>query len=294
MYFLLIPSDSVDTERRSTSRYPSPAKKNADCPLPSDRCLRPGEPCPQNKVGSRRSWYEVAKVPLDWTLALVLLVFTAPLLLLAALAVKLSSRGPVIYRQTRLGRRGRPFSMYKIRTMNHNCESESGVCWSQKGDPRVTRVGRFLRATHFDELPQLWNVLRGEMSLIGPRPERPEFVPGLEQAIPCYRVRLAVRPGITGLAQVLLAADSNLDSVRRKLALDLHYIENLSFWLDCRILAGTVLHVMGISYAICRLLFLLPDAAPVPASESEAVAEMLVGVSRNVKLAEPRPGMESA
>src|SRR5438552_3957175 len=174
----------------------------------------------------------IAKVAMDWTLSLALLILAAPLVLLAALAVKLTSRGPIFYSQTRLGRGGQPYTIYKIRTMLHNCESKSGACWSTAGDPRITLVGRFLRRTHVDELPQLWNVLRGEMSLVGPRPERPEFVTTLEVVIPHYRARLAVRPGITGLGQVQLPADTDLTSVRRKLAYDLYYVRQLSLWLD--------------------------------------------------------------
>ena len=132
-------------------------------------------------------------------------------------------------------RDGRPFTLFKIRTMAHDCEKASGARWSTPGDPRITRVGAFLRKTHLDELPQLWNVLRGDMSLVGPRPERPEFTPLLEQVVPHYRDRLAVRPGVTGLAQVQLPADTDLDSVRRKLAYDLYYIRHLNGWLDLRL-----------------------------------------------------------
>src|SRR5207253_4196733 len=142
---------------------------------------------------------------------------------------------PVFYSQIRLGRGGKPFAIYKIRTMTHNCEKVSGAQWSTPGDARITPVGRFLRKTHLDELPQLWNVLRADMSLVGPRPERPEFVPKLEHALPRYRDRLAVRPGVSGLAQVQLPPDTDLASVRRKLAHDLFYVERMSFWLDLRI-----------------------------------------------------------
>jgi lipopolysaccharide/colanic/teichoic acid biosynthesis glycosyltransferase len=169
--------------------------------------------------------------------------------------VKLTSRGPALYSQVRLGKNGRPFRIYKIRTMAHNCEDRSGARWSTPGDPRVTAVGRVLRATHLDELPQLWNILRGDMSLVGPRPERPEFVVKLEKGIPQYRDRLQVRPGVTGLAQVQLPPDSDLDSVRRKVACDLTYIGNLGAWLDVCILTVTVLHLFGIPcHSLCRRL----------------------------------------
>jgi lipopolysaccharide/colanic/teichoic acid biosynthesis glycosyltransferase len=205
------------------------------------------------------AWYAALKVVGDRVLAFALLAVSAPLILLAALAVKLTSRGPVFYSQTRLGRGGRPFAIYKIRTMRHNCERLTGARWATSRDPRITLVGRFLRATHVDELPQLWNVLRGDMSLVGPRPERPEFVPALEEAIPRYRQRLQVRPGLTGLAQVQLPPDTDLDSVRRKLACDLYYVERMSFWLDLRILLSTPFHVLGIPFAVPRLLFRVPS-----------------------------------
>jgi lipopolysaccharide/colanic/teichoic acid biosynthesis glycosyltransferase len=145
----------------------------------------------------------------------------------------------MLYSQTRLGRRGKPFRIYKIRTMHYDCERLSGPAWSTHGDTRVLPVGRLLRRLHIDELPQLWNILRGDMSLVGPRPERPEFVPQLERLLPCYRQRLSVQPGLTGLAQVHLPPDSDLESVRRKLAFDLYYIRRGNLWLDVRILAAT-------------------------------------------------------
>src|SRR5205814_291249 len=114
--------------------------------------------------------------------------------------VRITSRGPAFYTQTRLGLRGRTFTIYKLRSMYEYCENHSGPLWSSKDDPRVTPLGRFIRRTHIDELPQLWNILRGDMSLIGPRPERPEFLPKLETIVPRYRERLRVRPGVTGLA----------------------------------------------------------------------------------------------
>jgi lipopolysaccharide/colanic/teichoic acid biosynthesis glycosyltransferase len=147
--------------------------------------------------------------------------------------------------------------------MTHQCEKWSGPQWSTIGDPRVTPVGMFLRATHLDELPQLWNVLRGEMSLVGPRPERPEFVPYLECAIPYYRQRLCVRPGVTGLAQVQLPADSDLKSVQRKLMYDLYYVQHMCLWLDVRIVVCTLLKVCGVRFPILRKLFRMPTGTMV-------------------------------
>jgi len=212
------------------------------------------------------SWYPFWRGVAEFAAALMLFVITAPVVLIAAAAVRLTSRGPAVYAQRRLGRGGRVYTMYKLRSMYHECERQSGVCWSRPGDPRITPVGRFLRFTHLDELPQLWNVLKGEMSLIGPRPERPELVTRLARDIPRYRERMQVRPGVTGFAQVQLPYDSGLESVRRKLAYDLYYIETVSAGLDLRILFGTALKMSGIPFAIIRWLFVMPSVADVEAA----------------------------
>jgi lipopolysaccharide/colanic/teichoic acid biosynthesis glycosyltransferase len=214
----------------------------------------------------RPNWYLPCKGVLDFVAAGLLLVPGAPVILLAALLVKLTSRGPAFYHQARLGRGGRPFTIYKIRTMVDKCESLTGPRWSIPGDPRITCIGQFLRASHLDELPQLVNVLRGDMSLIGPRPERPEFLPELEAAFPWYRERLLVRPGVTGLAQVQLPADTNLDSVRHKLTYDLYYIHNVGPWLDLRILLCTALYAVGVPFRLSRGVFRIPGVAPSPRS----------------------------
>lgn len=194
----------------------------------------------------------MCKAVFDFCAALALLVLTAPVLLLAMLLIKATSRGPALYVQTRVGRHGKPFSIYKLRTMRHQCEADTGACWSQPGDPRITPVGRFLRATHLDELPQLFNVLLGQMSLVGPRPERPEFVPQLERQFPRYRQRLELKPGLTGLAQVQLPPDSDLESVHRKLKYDLYYLGHVGVWLDLRVLTGTACKVLGLPFAAIR------------------------------------------
>jgi lipopolysaccharide/colanic/teichoic acid biosynthesis glycosyltransferase len=192
---------------------------------------------------------------IDWIMALVLLVPVTILILVCALILKVTSRGPAFYSQIRLGRDGRHFRLRKIRTMPENCEADTGPVWSTPSDIRVTRFARFLRDTHLDELPQLWNVLRGEMSLIGPRPERPVIVERLERALPRYRERLLVRPGLTGLAQIQLPPDSNLQTVRRKLAYDLHYVHRIGPWLDLRICFGTAFYLFGMmSTALSREL----------------------------------------
>jgi lipopolysaccharide/colanic/teichoic acid biosynthesis glycosyltransferase len=182
----------------------------------------------------------------------------APAIALAALFVKLTSRGPAFYLQTRVGRYGKLYTMYKLRSMVHNCERFSGACWAKANDPRVTAVGWILRKLHIDELPQLWNVLKGEMSLIGPRPERPEFLHELETAVPHYRLRLMALPGITGLAQVQLPPDTDLESVRCKLPHDLYYVRHASPWLDMRIYFATVLHLFSAPVPLRRALLMLP------------------------------------
>jgi lipopolysaccharide/colanic/teichoic acid biosynthesis glycosyltransferase len=203
--------------------------------------------------------YSSIKPVFDFALALALLLPSAPIMLLVAVLVRLGSRGPSIYTQRRLGLGGKVFTIYKIRTMYQDSESRSGATWSVPGDPRVTPVGRFLRFTHIDELPQLINVLLGEMSLVGPRPERPEFLPKLERAMPDYRRRLAVRPGVTGLAQVQQPPDTDLASVRRKLDYDLHYAERISPWLDARIVLATGLKCVGVPFGWIGALLMLPD-----------------------------------
>jgi lipopolysaccharide/colanic/teichoic acid biosynthesis glycosyltransferase len=182
----------------------------------------------------------------DLVAGAVLFVFSVPFILLSMLAVKLTSRGPAIYQQTRLGRDGVPYTMYKIRTMRHDAEKDGKPLWAVKGDSRITRMGKFLRATHLDELPQLWNVLRGEMSLVGPRPERPEIVVKLREDIPDYDSRLAVKPGITGYAQIHLPPDETTDCVKLKVQYDRHYIARIGILFDAWILFCTALKCVGL------------------------------------------------
>jgi lipopolysaccharide/colanic/teichoic acid biosynthesis glycosyltransferase len=195
------------------------------------------------------------KGPLDRSLAAVLLVPGLLLIGLLVVLVRITSRGPGIYRQKRVGKDGQRFMMYKIRTMRHDAEAGSGPVWTHMQDPRVTLVGKVLRKLHLDELPQLFNVLKGEMSLVGPRPERPEFVHVLTAALPAYRNRLVVKPGVTGLAQINLPPDTDLVSVQRKLVLDCEYIERGGLWLDVRLMLCTFLRIFKISED--WLLFLL-------------------------------------
>jgi lipopolysaccharide/colanic/teichoic acid biosynthesis glycosyltransferase len=218
-----------------------------------------------------QSWYGACKMALEWTFAAVLLVIAAPIMLFAGLLVKLTSRGSLFYSQTRVGKDGKLFTIYKIRTMVANCESKSGAQWATVNDPRITPVGAFLRKTHIDELPQLFNILRCEMSLVGPRPERPEFVPALENAIPHYCDRLLVRPGVTGVAQVQLPPDTDLASVQRKLAYDLYYVRHASFWLDVRLVLCTAIHVVGVPFHVIGRLFHLPGRETVETAYHQQV-----------------------
>jgi lipopolysaccharide/colanic/teichoic acid biosynthesis glycosyltransferase len=219
----------------------------------------------------RHRWYARCKFIADFAIAVLLTVPALPIVLLSALLVRLTSRGPAFYTQTRVGKNGRRFMILKVRTMIHNCESLTGPRWSMPGDPRITPIGWFLRATHLDELPQLLNVLRGEMSLIGPRPERPEFIPELERAMPAYRQRLNVRPGVTGLAQVQLPPDTDLESVRRKLAHDLYYIRHLSPWLDIRLLLCTAFYALGVPFRILSRTLRVPASSEIERSMRDLV-----------------------
>ncbi len=235
-----------------------------------------------------RNGYPRVKSAVDKVIASILLVLTSPIMLVAMIAVRLCSPGPVIYSQVRVGRNGVFFRMYKIRSMFHQCENRSGPVWSKPGDPRVTLVGRFLRFTHLDELPQLVNVLRGEMSLVGPRPERPTFVDQLEKALPRYRERLMVPPGITGLAQVQLKPDTDLRSVASKLICDLHYIQNMSGWLDLQILVSTPFHLLGVPYPVLYWLFGVPAFRKLECTCADQPQEFVIPAFRQT------PSLEAA
>jgi len=172
--------------------------------------------------------------------AAVLLMLVLPLIPFVLLAIKLDSRGPVLYRQKRVGRGGRIFYCYKFRTMRRDAEADTGPTWADDDDPRITRAGRVLRASRLDEIPQLWCVLKGDMAFVGPRPERPEFVAWLTKEIPFYGVRHAVRPGITGWAQVRYKYGNTLEDAKEKLQFDLYYIKNMSLGLDLLIMFQTI------------------------------------------------------
>ena len=193
------------------------------------------------------------KGPLDYLLAVLIAVPALPVMAVCLLVVKLTSPGPAVYSQSRVGRGGRVFTIYKIRSMFHDCEKTTGIQWSVKGDRRITPVGRVLRVLHLDELPQLWNVLVGDMSLIGPRPERPEIVDDLRVTLGRgYDIRHAVKPGLTGFAQIHLPPDSSVRTAKNKLVYDRYYVGRMGFWADLRILALTAMKVVGLKKLYCR------------------------------------------
>jgi len=189
-------------------------------------------------------WEKTVKRGLDILVSLVMLLLTLPFLIMIGLAVRLTSPGPGIYRQKRVGRNGKIFTIYKFRTMLDNAEKHSGPTWATKDDPRVTKLGYWLRKLRVDEVPQFLNVLKGDMSLVGPRPERPHFVEQFSTQIPLYTRRLRVRPGITGWAQVKWKYDTSLDDVKEKTKFDLFYIENASLRMDAKILINTMITVI--------------------------------------------------
>ena len=168
------------------------------------------------------------------------IVIVAPVMAFAALLIKIVSPGPVFFKQERVGLNGRQFDMYKLRTMRLDAEAYSGPVWAQEDDPRLIRFGKLIRKLHIDELPQLVNVLRGEMSIVGPRPERPVFVEQLKKEIPDYTKRLNVKPGITGLAQVFHKYDETIKDVKKKVKYDLLYIREMCLMVDIRILLRTI------------------------------------------------------
>ena len=189
-------------------------------------------------------WEKKLKRLMDIVLSTSLLIVTFPITFTSAIVIKLESKGPVFYKQERMGLNGKTFKIIKFRTMVHNAEELTGPVWSSKADPRITKFGKFIRRTRIDEIPQSINVLIGDMSFVGPRPERPFFVEKLSKEIPLYKRRLKVRPGITGWAQVKHKYDESIEDVKMKLRYDLFYIENMSLRMDFKILVRTIYVVL--------------------------------------------------
>ena len=184
-------------------------------------------------------WEESAKRLTDITVSILILTISSPIWIFAAIAIRLNSPGPLVYSQERVGFNGKLFYMHKFRSMYQDAESRTGPVWATSNDPRITSVGKFLRKTRLDEIPQFFDVVRGEMSLVGPRPERPHFVEMLSKEIPLYKRRLSVKPGITGWAQIKQGYDTSIEDVKSKVRYDLFYIENMSFRMDIKILLMT-------------------------------------------------------
>ena len=191
------------------------------------------------------AWERKTKRLIDVVVSLIFLLTLVPLFLLVSLLIKLTSSGAVFYQQERVGKDGKDFIIYKFRSMYEDAEKHTGPVWAAKIDPRVTPFGRFLRKSRIDEFPQVLNVLSGDMSLVGPRPERPFFVDKLKQAVPLYARRLKIKPGITGWAQVKGDYDTSIEAVKHKLEFDLYYLENMSLRMDLKIMLATVVTMIG-------------------------------------------------
>ncbi|MBI9070457.1 MAG: sugar transferase [Melioribacteraceae bacterium] len=189
-------------------------------------------------------WEKKLKRIMDIFVSIIILILTLPINIVTAFAIKYESKGPIFFKQDRMGLDEKPINIYKFRSMVNDAEKKTGPIWSMKDDPRITRVGAFIRRVRIDEIPQMINVLKGEMSLVGPRPEREYFVNKLSEEIPLYRRRLTVRPGVTGWAQVKHKYDETMEDVKTKLQYDLFYIENMSLRMDIKILLKTVFVVL--------------------------------------------------
>ncbi|WP_233148526.1 sugar transferase [Rhodopirellula sp. MGV] len=230
---------AVSTVTRRSVETPTPPRQTAGS---------------SRKLAVARARYFRRKYIIERFLATALFVGTGPLVAALIVLVRVTSKGPGIYKQKRLGLHGEVFDVYKLRSMYVDAESNGKPVWCTKNDSRITPVGAFLRKTHLDELPQLWNVVRGDMSLTGPRPERPEICEKLAVIIDNYYGRNTVRPGVTGLAQINLEPDQTVGDVRRKQFLDLNYIENACLSLDLRMLVATMLRVVGIRGGVAMRL----------------------------------------
>ncbi len=211
-----------------------------------------------------RAKFQKAKGVFDFIFSLLALVLFSPVILLITIGVKVTSKGPIFYTQDRVGKEGKLFKIYKFRTMTEEAEKKTGAVWAQHSDPRLTPFGKFLRDHHLDELPQFVNVLRGEMSIIGPRPERPYFVDQFNETIPGYSRRHQVKPGITGLAQTRQNYDVTMEDVKRKLAMDLMYIKEMCWLVDFRIFFQTVRILLTGKVSIPKKSHIQATTTPLP------------------------------
>jgi len=237
-----LPASMATSATTETAANPKPRKSHA--PEPSTLLLF------LSGIGGMlvrfaRSSFEKFKRFMDICLSALGLMITSPVLIFTAILIKLTSQGPVIYKQKRVGRRGEIFEIYKLRTMCVDAEKNTGAIWAKKNDSRVTTVGRLLRKAHIDEIPQLLNVIKGEMSIVGPRPERPEMVRDFQELIRDYGKRLQIKPGITGLAQVWHKYDETIEDVKKKVKYDLLYIKRMCLLTDLRIMANTFVVVFS-------------------------------------------------
>ncbi len=205
----------------------------------STRDLRPSQLIYSAELGPRSSKIAI-QTAYSWVIAIIGVVITLPVMAIVAVIVKLSSPGPILVRQKRVGFNGAPFIVFKFRSMYKDAEARTGAVWATQDDPRITPAGRWLRKLRLDELPQLFNVVRGEMSIVGPRPERPEFVSILQEKIPYYRQRHCVKPGISGWAQINHKYGDTIEDTIVKLEYDLYYIKNMAFSLDAYIVFHTI------------------------------------------------------
>jgi lipopolysaccharide/colanic/teichoic acid biosynthesis glycosyltransferase len=253
------------------SRHSKPLQpRGTECAPPSARAVSEAEMAHRRKREMRRNTRAHTdtccpadvrgKDLVDRFVALVGLILSAPFIAFLVGIVRLTSRGPGLYSQTRLGLDGKPFCLYKIRTLHHGCDRAQGPVWTRTNDHRASRLGHLLRATHLDELPQLVNVLKGEMSLVGPRPMRPEITDAVAQRVPGFRRRLCVKPGITGLAQLYQSTDWGIADVRRKLRYDLFYAQHASMCFDLKIAMATVFRLLGIRVRRSRTRRVNPNA----------------------------------
>ena len=229
-------TQNLDKNASSTTRLSTESRSHA--PEPTSLALIGGSLLSMI-ISFLRRLYALTKRTVDILGSLIGLLCLSPLLLLTAILIKLTSKGPVLYSQVRVGKNGKHFNIYKFRTMKVDAEKHTGPVWATKNDNRLTPIGGILRKSRIDEIPQFVNVLKGDMSLVGPRPERPMFVEQLKKQICDYERRLDVKPGITGLAQVWHRYDETIEDVRKKIKYDVLYIRKACFWTDIRILLRT-------------------------------------------------------